>query len=59
VWDLRDILTENSEFGRVLRALIGYEATPNLTSFLSYVLSSVLFLSASYFIPKSITKEKS
>ena len=58
VWDLRDILTENSEFGRVLRALIGYEATPNLTSFLSYVLSSVLFLSASYFIPKSITKEK-
>ena len=59
VWDLRDILTENSEFGRVLRALIGYEATPNLTSFLSYVLSSVLFLSGSYFIPKSITKEKS
>jgi high-affinity iron transporter len=59
VWDLRDILTENSEFGRVLRALIGYEATPNLTSLLSYVLSSVLFLSASYFIPKSITKEKS
>jgi high-affinity iron transporter len=59
VWDLRDILTENSEFGRVLRALIGYEATPNLTSLLSYVLSSVLFLSACYFIPKSITKEKS
>ncbi|KAF7772541.1 hypothetical protein PMAN_b0109 [Pseudoalteromonas marina] len=59
VWDLRDILTENSEFGRVLRALIGYEATPNLTSLLSYVLSSVLFLSASYFMPKSITKEKS
>ncbi|WP_394186185.1 FTR1 family protein [Pseudoalteromonas tetraodonis] len=59
VWDLRAILTENSEFGRVLRALIGYEATPNLTSVLSYVLSSVLFLSVCYFIPKSITKEQS
>ena len=59
VWDLRDILTENSEFGRVLRALIGYEATPNLTSVLSYASSSVLFLSVCYFIPKLITKEKS
>ena len=59
VWDLRAILTENSEFGRMLRAFIGYEATPNLTSVLSYILSSVVFLSVCYFIPKSMAKEQS
>lgn len=59
VWDLRAILTENSELGRMLRAFVGYEATPNLLSVLSYVLSSILFLTICYFIPKSITKEQS
>ncbi|WP_350563464.1 hypothetical protein, partial [Psychrobacter sp. CAL346-MNA-CIBAN-0220] len=36
VWDLRDLLNENSELGRVLRALVGYEATPDLMSVLIY-----------------------
>ncbi|MBE0361190.1 MULTISPECIES: iron transporter [Pseudoalteromonas] len=58
VWDLRDILSENSELGRVLRALVGYEATPDFISVLIYSMSSTLFLSFCYFIPASITEER-
>ncbi|ATG79421.1 iron transporter [Pseudoalteromonas sp. 1_2015MBL_MicDiv] len=58
VWDLRDLLSENSELGRVLRALVGYEATPDLMSVLIYSTSSVLFLLLCYVIPASITKER-
>jgi len=58
VWDLRDLLTENSELGRVLRALIGYEATPNLLSVITYSISSALFLFLCSFIPTSLTKER-
>ncbi|MBH0049634.1 iron transporter [Pseudoalteromonas sp. SWYJZ19] len=58
VWDLRDVLSENSELGRVLRALVGYEATPDLMSVLIYSTSSVLFLLLCYVIPASITKER-
>jgi len=57
VWDLRDLLGENSELGRVLRALVGYEATPDLMSVLIYSTSSVIFLSLCYVIPASISKE--
>lgn len=58
VWDLRDLLSENSELGRVLRALVGYEATPDLMSVLIYSTSSLLFLLFCYFIPALITKER-
>ncbi|GEB71635.1 hypothetical protein PC2016_3977 (plasmid) [Pseudoalteromonas carrageenovora] len=58
VWDLRDLLGENSELGRVLRALVGYEATPDLMSVLIYSTSSVLFLSLCYLISASISKER-
>nr|WP_306288369.1 hypothetical protein [Pseudoalteromonas sp. WY3] len=58
VWDLRDLLSENSELGRVLRALVGYEATPDLMSVLIYSTSSVLFLLICYVIPASMTKER-
>jgi len=58
VWDLRNLLSENSELGRVLRALVGYEATPDLMSVLIYSTSSVLFLLLCYVIPASITKER-
>lgn len=58
VWDLRDLLSENSELGRVLRALIGYEATPDRISVIIYGLSSVLFLLFCYFIPSSKAKER-
>ena len=58
VWDLRDVLSENSELGRVLRALVGYEATPDLMSVLIYSTSSVIFLSLCYVISASISKER-
>jgi len=58
VWDLRDLLSENSELGRVLRALVGYEATPDLMSVLIYSTSSVIFLLLCYVISASISKER-
>jgi high-affinity iron transporter len=58
VWDLRHILSETSELGRMLRALVGYEATPNLVNVITYSISSVLFLSLCYFMTKSTTKER-
>ena len=58
MWDLRDVLSENSELGRVLRALVGYEATPDLMSVLIYSTSSVIFLSLCYVISASISKER-
>lgn len=58
VWDLRSVLSENSELGRVLRALIGYEATPDLLSVLVYGIGGALFLLLCYFIPVLTTKER-
>jgi high-affinity iron transporter len=48
VWDLRHILSEQSELGRVLRALIGYEATPNILSAITYFASATVFILLCY-----------
>lgn len=48
VWDLRHILSEQSELGRVLRALIGYEATPNVLSVITYFASATVFILLCY-----------
>ncbi len=37
VWNLNNILPESSIFGQVLKSLFGYEATPSLTSVMSYL----------------------
>ena len=58
IWDLRHWISEHSELGRVLRALIGYEATPDLTTVLTYIASTALFLIFFYVIPASISKER-
>mgnify|MGYP001172277989 CR=1 FL=1 len=58
IWDLRHWISEHSELGRVLRALIGYEATPDLTTVLTYIASTALFLIFCYVIPASISKER-
>ena len=36
VWDLNPILNEQSELGLVLKALVGYNGNPSLTSVVSY-----------------------
>lgn len=38
VWDLNPILDEKSEIGLVLKALVGYNGNPSLTSVLGYLL---------------------
>lgn len=38
VWNLNNILPESSLFGQVLKSLFGYEATPSLTSVVSYLM---------------------
>jgi high-affinity iron transporter len=37
VWDLNPILNEKSEIGQALKALVGYNGNPSLTSVMSYV----------------------
>lgn len=38
VWNLNPILSDNSEIGLVLKALVGYNGNPSLTSVLGYLL---------------------
>jgi high-affinity iron transporter len=38
VWDLNPILSDESEIGLVLKALVGYNGNPSLTSVLGYIL---------------------
>ncbi|WMN61857.1 iron transporter (plasmid) [Pseudoalteromonas xiamenensis] len=52
VYDLRLILDEHSVVGRVLRALMGYEASPGLVSLVAYI-GSVLFC---FFIIASVQR---
>lgn len=42
--DWRNFLAENSELGRVLKALVGYEATPSKTALWVYVIASAVFI---------------
>lgn len=42
--DWRGFLVENSELGRVLKALAGYEATPSKTALWVYVIAAVTFI---------------
>ena len=38
VWNLNNILPDSSIIGQVLKSLFGYEATPSLTSVISYLI---------------------
>ncbi|WP_297330756.1 iron transporter [Pseudoalteromonas sp.] len=42
--DWRGFLVENSELGRVLKALLGYEATPSKTALWVYVVAALVFI---------------
>ncbi|WOC28100.1 iron transporter [Pseudoalteromonas sp. N1230-9] len=42
--DWRGFLVENSELGRVLKALVGYEATPSKTALWVYVVATLAFI---------------
>jgi high-affinity iron transporter len=55
VWDSSTLLQENSVVGHLLYALIGYEATPSLFQFLSY-LSGVSLILLCWFLGKLMDK---
>ena len=55
VWDSSTLLPENSVVGHLLYALIGYEATPSLFQFLSY-LCGVLLILLCWFLGRLIDK---
>ncbi|MBE0379893.1 hypothetical protein [Pseudoalteromonas prydzensis] len=50
--DWRGFLVENSELGRVLKALIGYEATPSKTAIWLYTIAMSVFLFISWLLSK-------
>lgn len=54
LWDTSDLLSEHSVLGRLLYALIGYEATPSLAQAGSYLLAALVIATCGY-IPKSAT----
>ena len=37
VWDINHILSDNSEFGSILKALFGYNGNPALTEIIAYL----------------------
>jgi high-affinity iron transporter len=42
VWDINHILSDNSEFGSILKALFGYNGNPALTEVIAYFVYFVI-----------------
>ena len=55
--DWRGFLVENSELGRVLKALVGYEATPSKTALWVYVIAAVVFIALARVLKIKKTEE--
>ena len=55
--DWRGFLVENSELGRVLKALVGYEATPSKTALWVYVVATLAFITIVRVLKIKETKE--
>lgn len=55
--DWRGFLVENSELGRVLKALVGYEATPSKTALWVYVVATLAFITIVRVLKIKKTKE--
>ncbi|WP_236702939.1 iron transporter [Pseudoalteromonas sp. P1-8] len=55
--DWRGFLVENSELGRVLKALVGYEATPSKTALWVYVIAALAFITLVRVLKIKKTKE--
>ena len=55
--DWRGFLVENSELGRVLKALVGYEATPSKTAIWVYVIAAVIFIALARVLKSKKTGE--
>ncbi len=43
LWDSRMFIEDNSEYGHILKALVGYEATPSMAFVMIYLLGHVSF----------------
>jgi len=55
--DWRGFLIENSELGRVLKALVGYEATPSKTALWVYIIATLGFIALANVLKIKKTKE--
>ncbi|RZD20525.1 iron transporter [Pseudoalteromonas sp. MEBiC 03485] len=55
--DWRGFLVENSELGRVLKALLGYEATPSKTALWVYVVAALVFIALARVLKIKKTEE--
>ena len=55
--DWRGFVVENSELGRVLKALLGYEATPSKTALWVYAIATIVFLVLARVLNVKHTKE--
>lgn len=56
IWDINNILPEESTFGRFLKALFGYHGSPSLVQVVSYLVYLVLTL-LGYFRPSRINEQ--
>jgi high-affinity iron transporter len=58
VWDINNILDENSAVGEILKALLGYNGNPSLTEVAAYLLYFVFLWIGSFFIRRPSKYQK-
>ena len=61
VWNSTNLIAENSEFGQLLRVLLGYETTPSLMQLIIYLAAFIIpvFISKRGYFVRSAYGEKS
>lgn len=57
LWDLNDVIRENSELGQLLHALVGYIATPTTAQIIIYLIAVAIPLGLFYLLPKLKTNK--
>ena len=57
-FDWRAVLVENSELGRVLKALVGYEATPSKTALWLYLVAVLAFIGTSIVFTRQFSQKE-